>query len=342
MTLAETFDQLDWEAIESYVKLGQEENLHLDFKTVKNSDMTATDDKRNLARGISGFANSNGGIIVWGVDARKNADGVDCANSIAEISKPALMVSRLNTLTGDATSPIVDGIRHRAITNPETNAGVVVTLVPETDSGPYMAKLGEQRYFKRSGDSFYQMEHYDLEDMFGRRQKPKIEILFEEGKAEDRIEELVVFLFNQGRAIARHAGFLISLKNVEIIRVGHELNNISAINSGRPDASDAAEPGTRFAAFRDAAASVRIPPVLAAIEALDHGHGVGDFFAGRAIGRSRNLQRAMILAVWTGSSTRRSLQPIAPRVLPNETLPNFFRCFGPSVFPLYPSCRPDK
>jgi hypothetical protein len=122
MTLAETFDQLDWEAIESYAKLGQEENLHLDFKTVKNADMTAIDDKRNLARGISGFANSNGGIIVWGVDARKNADGVDCANSIAEISKPALMVSRLNTLTGDATSPIVDGIRHRAITNPLTNA----------------------------------------------------------------------------------------------------------------------------------------------------------------------------------------------------------------------------
>jgi hypothetical protein len=234
MTLAETFDQLNWEAIESYVKLGQEENLHLDFKTVKNADMTATDDKRNLARGISGFANSNGGIIVWGVDARKNADGVDCANSIAEISKPALMVSRLNTLTGDATSPIVDGIRHKAITNPETNAGVVVTLVPETDSGPYMAKLGEQRYFKRSGDSFYQMEHFDLEDMFGRRQKPKIEILFEEGKAEGGIEELVVFLFNQGRAIARHAGFVISLNNVEIIRVDHGMNNISAINSGRP------------------------------------------------------------------------------------------------------------
>ena len=234
MTLAETFDQLDWEAIESYVKLGQEENLHLDFKTVKNADMTAADDKRNLARGISGFANSNGGIIVWGVDARKNADGVDCANSIAEISKPALMVSRLNTLTGDATSPIVDGIRHRLITNPETNAGVVVILVPETEGGPYMAKLGEQRYFKRSGDSFYQMEHFDLEDMFGRRQKPKIEILFEEGKAEDGIEELVVFLLNQGRAIARHAGFVISLKNVEITRVGHELNNISAINSGRP------------------------------------------------------------------------------------------------------------
>ena len=30
-----------------------------------------------------------------------------------------------------------------------------------------MAKLGEDRYYKRSGDSFRKMEHFDLEDMFG-------------------------------------------------------------------------------------------------------------------------------------------------------------------------------
>lgn len=29
-----------------------------------------------------------------------------------------------------------------------------------------MAKLEEDRYYKRSGDSFYRMEHFDLEDMF--------------------------------------------------------------------------------------------------------------------------------------------------------------------------------
>lgn len=233
MTLAETFDQLKWEAIESYVKLGQEENLHLDFKTVKNADMTVTDDKRNLARGISGFANSNGGIIVWGVDARKNADGIDCANSISEISKPALMVSRLNTLTGDATSPIVNGILHKAIINPKTSAGVVATLVPETDGGPYMAKLGEQRYFKRSGDSFYQMEHFDLEDMFGRRQKPRLEIILEPSKTENGIEEFCIFVLNQGRAVARHAGFLMTLQNVELKGVSPGLENYSGINAGR-------------------------------------------------------------------------------------------------------------
>jgi AhpD family alkylhydroperoxidase len=117
---------------------------------------------------VSGFANSSGGIIVWGVDARKNAQDVDCAVGRKEIEPIKLFLSRLNALTGQAVSPIVDGIRHRAIETTE-NSGFAITLVPETESGPHMAKLGEDRYYKRSGDSFYKMEHFDLEDMFGRR-----------------------------------------------------------------------------------------------------------------------------------------------------------------------------
>ena len=110
MSLSETFDQLDWQKVASFIDQKQEEHLHLDFKLVANSELTSKDDKRNLAKAISGFANSDGGIIIWGVDARKNADGVDCAAAIVELSNPALMVSRLNAMTGEATTPIVDGV----------------------------------------------------------------------------------------------------------------------------------------------------------------------------------------------------------------------------------------
>jgi hypothetical protein len=37
-----------------------------------------------------------------------------------------------------------------------------------------MAKGGVDRYFKRSGAGFYRMEHFDIEDMFGRRKKAKL------------------------------------------------------------------------------------------------------------------------------------------------------------------------
>jgi len=234
MTLAETFDQLDWATIASYVESKQEEHLHLDFKTLRNAELTSGDDRRNIARCISGFANSSGGIIIWGIDARKNSDGIDCATAIVELRKPAVLVSRLNTLSGDATSPIIDGLRHKPIGNTESGGGVVATFVPETDGGPYMALLGEQRYYKRSGDSFYQMEHFDLEDMFGRRQKPNLEIIIQQSKVENGIEDHSILVKNNGRAVARHAGFLLTLQNVEIKEVdGAELENISHINDGR-------------------------------------------------------------------------------------------------------------
>jgi hypothetical protein len=72
MTLAETFDQLDWTIIESYVELKQEEHLHLDFKTLKNAELTSGEDRRNIARCISGLANSSGGIIIWGIERSRS------------------------------------------------------------------------------------------------------------------------------------------------------------------------------------------------------------------------------------------------------------------------------
>lgn len=175
MTLAEQFEALTLEGLNNYLTTGQEENIYLDFKTVNRADLTHNDDKKNLAKALSGFSNSSGGLVVWGIVARRNADGVDCAFGKQEIDSLPLFISRLNELTGSAVSPIVEGVRHNPI--PSTgDRGFAVTLVPESESGPHMAKLGEDRYYKRSGDSFYRMEHYDLEDMFGRRKKPRLNL----------------------------------------------------------------------------------------------------------------------------------------------------------------------
>jgi predicted HTH transcriptional regulator len=234
MTLSETFDALDWPKVVALVDQKQEENLHLDFKLVANSELTNKEDTRNFAKALSGFANSSGGIIIWGIDARKNADKIDCATAVVELVNPPLMVTRLNSMTGTATSPLIEGVRHKPIINDQTGRGVVATLVPDSDSGPYMAKLGEHRYYKRSGDSFYKMEHFDLEDMFGRRQKAKLEILAEHKSIEDGVEEITVRLLNMGRAVARHAGFVMRFENADLVSVSDQLQNASSVNSGRP------------------------------------------------------------------------------------------------------------
>jgi hypothetical protein len=197
MTTHDMYDQIDYQTIQKYVEAGQEENLTLDFKSLNSSDLSNRDDRKNFAKALSGFANSSGGMVVWGVDCRKNEEGVDCANSIVENNNVDILLSRCNELTGIAVSPIVDGVQHKKIYSTPPK-GLVVTMVPESDRGPHMAKLGEDRYYKRSGDSFYRMEHFDIADMFGRRRRPNLVLDYIE-KGRTRI---VIRIRNDGRGTA--------------------------------------------------------------------------------------------------------------------------------------------
>lgn len=195
------FETLSLTDLQDFVERGQEENLHLDFKLLKDASLSSGDDKRNLACALSGFANSSGGLIVWGVDARKNSEGVDCAVELRPIPQVALLIGRLNALTGDGVDPSVAGVRHRAI---ETvgGQGFAITLVPESDTGPHMAKLAENRYYKRIGDGFYKMEHYDIADMFGQRKKPKL-LVFYRVTGKHSQAQVHLGLRNDGRETAR-------------------------------------------------------------------------------------------------------------------------------------------
>lgn len=196
----ELFQSLSLEMLRAFVADHKEENLHLDFKLlVGGPELDRRDDRRNLAKALSGFANASGGVIIWGVNARKNEEGIDCAVELQEIPGLPLLLSRLNALTGEAVDPLVDGIQHRVIEARE-HTGFAATLVPESDRGPHMAKLGEDRYFKRSGDSFYKMEHFDIADMFGRRRRPRLEMTY---RVRAGGTEIVVGLRNVGRASAR-------------------------------------------------------------------------------------------------------------------------------------------
>jgi hypothetical protein len=234
MSLTDQYAALDRTALQGFI--GQQcEHLQLDFKTV-NSASFNRDDRRSLACALSGFANSSGGLIVWGVDARPNSDAIDCATALFPIDNLPLFLSRLNQLTSEAASPAIDGVQHRAIPF-EGTAGCAVTLVPESASGPHMAKLGEDRYYKRNGSSFIRLEHFDLADMFGRRMRPDLQLAIElREQPTDPPSEQVIFSFvNQGRALARHYGLICTLDEAATV-TGTDgiMRNQTHMNEGKP------------------------------------------------------------------------------------------------------------
>lgn len=237
--LAEHFQSIDHAQFERWVLESRQEDLHLDFKTVTLPSDLDRADRKNFAIAVSGFANSDGGLIVWGIECKRDQEtGVDCATALRPITNAPAVVSKLQSLTGVATNPMVDGVLHRLIADDAQGAfrGFVVSFVPVSDRGPHMAKLGEDRYYKRSGDSFYKMEHFDIADMFGRRRRPALSVRVkcerEDGSTET--ERLSFLLLNSGRAAARYSGFHIELANVSLGLVsGPFLHNTSSLNDGR-------------------------------------------------------------------------------------------------------------
>jgi predicted HTH transcriptional regulator len=62
-------------AIDQLIADRQSEELFLDFKRSSDNGAGARlsdADRGNLAKAISGFGNSEGGVIIWGVDCRPN------------------------------------------------------------------------------------------------------------------------------------------------------------------------------------------------------------------------------------------------------------------------------
>jgi hypothetical protein len=206
--LLDRFLELSREELNRYCADQQEENLHLDFKSLADRHLKSADDKRNFAKALSGFANSDGGIVVWGVDARKNESGVDCAQQPKPIGEVAALIPRLNSLTSDLVSPSVDGVQHRLVYKDTNGSGCAATFIPPSDVGPHMAKATLDRYYKRSGDSFLKMEHFEVADMFGRRPSPSLRLIYQIPPAASygsgvRMLRIVLAIENTGRGTAR-------------------------------------------------------------------------------------------------------------------------------------------
>ncbi len=179
-----TYDELvsgGEKAIESL--LGKQENLELEFKandprdTIFENGALTKPGKKILAKEISAFANSAGGVIIFGIDCRK-IDGVDQAEKLTPIPG----ISRAETTVRDAASELLqprhDGIRVASILSKEgADAGYIVVDVPRSERRPHRSEATDQKqYFKRSGGSAFAMEHYDIEDAFRRVSSPSLKL----------------------------------------------------------------------------------------------------------------------------------------------------------------------
>lgn len=186
---------------------------------------------------MSGFAHADGGVLIWGIKS-KTVDGVDTPDRLLPILNAGDFCARLRSSIIETTQPIVDGILMEVINSSDGSAdspsGFIKCLIPASDRPPHRA-MNHGLYWRRTTHGQRQMEHYELEDMFGRRMRPVLVAhvqLVPDSQAPSPREILKLSLDNQGRGVAKYASvFLRLLGNTVKIVNTHGLQDVTRLNN---------------------------------------------------------------------------------------------------------------
>lgn len=167
-------------AVNAFLTDRASEELFLDFKMVSPEykvNSLGKSDEDNLAKAISGFANSCGGVIVWGVNCSGRGQKPDLADGLALIPDAKAFRATIEGTISRATIPPHTGVCNCLILEPGTEQGYVATLVPLSDEAPLRAVgKGLHRYYVRAGSDFVVMDHRVLSGMFGRKPQAVLDL----------------------------------------------------------------------------------------------------------------------------------------------------------------------
>src|SRR5271155_4919954 len=126
-------------ALDEFIDARASEELFLDFKRSADHARGSAlhqNDRSNLEKAVSGFGNSEGGVIVWGVDCSRNPAMGDVASAKMPIEQPTRYKSWLENATSGVTVPAHGGVRHHAVLIAD-DTGFVVTLIPMSHHAPH-------------------------------------------------------------------------------------------------------------------------------------------------------------------------------------------------------------
>ena len=145
-----------------------QESQTLDYKRP-----AALSNHNEVAKDISSFANSAGGIIVYGIAEDNNhyPCNLEWLDKRKEKGDPK---ETLENVIISTINPKINNIVVKAIpSESDSNSIILVVDIPESASAPHMAN---NRYFKRYNFQAIAMEDDEIRALMGRRVRPDLQI----------------------------------------------------------------------------------------------------------------------------------------------------------------------
>ena len=156
--------------IQALIDNSVEESINLDFKAadaLQNTDGK----KREIGKDISALANSDGGIIVYGLSEQDHK-----AHAFSYINGNTITKEWLEQVINTNIHRRISGIKIFPIRNNDNIAeSVYVVRVPASNNAPHMTK--DNRFYRRFNFESVPMEEYEVRNLYNQTEKTDLEIL---------------------------------------------------------------------------------------------------------------------------------------------------------------------
>jgi hypothetical protein len=153
-------DPRDWEEEDllELIQIKAEENLHRDWK--ESGSLERTDRaKREISKDISSFANSDGGIVVYGIEQEKQPPYA--AKALSPIDAVQFSHEWLeDIITSNVDPPVHDLVIRPIYLNTQHPGKVAHVVIIPRSSTAHMANDG--RYYRRYNFKALRMEDYEV------------------------------------------------------------------------------------------------------------------------------------------------------------------------------------
>jgi hypothetical protein len=147
-----------------------------EWQDFKSGKAQLKDVARLWSEVLGAFANNEGGIVVWGIKAKKE-DGVDAAHALELVPHVDTFASDLREQFRFATDPPLTGVEIRPVPlSSGATEGFVVCYIPEGPLKPYRSERSSQQFYLRVGDECRVPTVAILRRMFFPQRNARIEI----------------------------------------------------------------------------------------------------------------------------------------------------------------------
>lgn len=169
MTELHRLENYDITILNSFIENEVEESIHIEFKS--GEALSKSDSKKKeVSKDVSAFANSDGGIIVYGISEKNHK-----ANKFTYVDGKVFTKEWLEQIISTTIKRNIDGLKiHPIRNNGKIDESIYVVQIPSSINAPHLSR--DYRFYKRYNFESIPMEEYEIRQLYGRKVKSELQL----------------------------------------------------------------------------------------------------------------------------------------------------------------------